>query len=140
MMSLSAKKSLFLFGPRSTGRTTLIRSQFSEDAIINLLWSITFLTLSQDPSAITGMVKAIRRTKHGVGVDSLIGDDTAIEVKSTNRVLDKHLKGLRARMEENLIRQFLLVSFDEAERETSDGIRVVVWESFLKKLWGDMFL
>ncbi len=83
---------------------------------------------------------AFWRTQNGVEVDFLIGDDTAIEVKSTTKVLDKHLKGLRALMEENLIRQFILVSFDEVERETPDGIRVLHWESFLKKLWGDSLL
>lgn len=37
--SLSLKKSFFLFGSHSTGKTTLLRSLFSEDAIINLLVS-----------------------------------------------------------------------------------------------------
>lgn len=83
---------------------------------------------------------AFWRTQNGVEVDFLIGDDTAIEVKSTTKVLDKNLKGLRALMEENLIRQFILVSFDEVERETADGIRILHWESFLKKLWGDTLL
>ena len=64
-----------------------------------------------------------------------IGDDIAIEVKATSRVNDKHLKGLRALMEENLISQFFLVSLDEAKRETPDGIRLLHWQNFLERLW-----
>jgi len=83
---------------------------------------------------------AFWRTQNGVEVDFLIGDDTAIEVKSATKVTDKHLKGLRALMEEKLVRQFILVSFDEVERETSDGILLLPWERFLKRLWGDALL
>lgn len=83
---------------------------------------------------------AFWRTQSGTEVDFLIGDDTAIEVKSTGKVTDKHLKGLRALKEENMIRQFILVSLDEVERETPDGIRILFWESFLRKLWNDSLL
>ncbi|HEY9593350.1 MAG TPA: AAA family ATPase, partial [Spirochaetia bacterium] len=51
------KKSFFLFGPRSTGKTTLLRSQFSETAIINLLASSTYLPLAADPSRIRDIVR-----------------------------------------------------------------------------------
>jgi uncharacterized protein len=80
------------------------------------------------------------RTQNGSEVDFLIGDDTAIEVKSTLKVSDKHLKGLRSMKEENIVKQFILVSFDEVERETPDGIRLLFWENFLNKLWNDSLL
>jgi len=76
------------------------------------------------------------RTTGGVEVDFIIGDDMAVEVKATTRVTDKHLKGLRALKDEGLIRSYFIVSFDELDRETGDGIRILYWESFLKKLWG----
>ena len=76
------------------------------------------------------------RTTGGVEVDFIIGDDMAVEVKATTRVTDKHLKGLRALKDEELIRSYFIVSFDELDRETGDGIRILYWESFLKKLWG----
>jgi len=76
------------------------------------------------------------RTTGGVEVDFIIGDDMAVEVKATTRVTDKHLKGLRALKDEGLIRSCFIVSFDELDRETGDGIRILYWESFLKKLWG----
>jgi len=76
------------------------------------------------------------RTTGGVEVDFIIGDDMAVEAKATTRVTDKQLKGLRALKEEGLIRSCFIVSFDEVDRETGDGIRILYWESFLKKLWG----
>lgn len=36
MRLLSQQKSLVLFGPRSTGKTTLLREQFSSEALVNL--------------------------------------------------------------------------------------------------------
>jgi predicted AAA+ superfamily ATPase len=46
------KKSCFLFGPRQTGKSTLIRQQFPDAAVYNLLLSDTFTALSRDPSLI----------------------------------------------------------------------------------------
>jgi predicted AAA+ superfamily ATPase len=47
---LLTMKSFFLFGPRATGKTTLIRQQLAETAtIIDLLDSRYFLMLSGAP-------------------------------------------------------------------------------------------
>jgi predicted AAA+ superfamily ATPase len=67
------------------------------------------------------------RTQTGIEVDFIIGDDTGIEVKS-------------ALKEENILRQFFLVSFDELDCETPDGIRLLFWKSFLVKLWNGEIL
>jgi predicted AAA+ superfamily ATPase len=85
--------------------------------------------------------KALRywRTRTGTEVDFLIGNDMAIEVKSTRSVKDKHLKGLRALKEEGLMLQYLIVSFDEIDRQTADGIRCFHWSTFLKLLWQGEF-
>ena len=49
--NLLKKKSFFLFGPRATGKSFLIRHQFNESAvIINLLRSEIFLMLSAKPN------------------------------------------------------------------------------------------
>lgn len=45
----SARKSLFLFGPRQTGKTTLVRQQFPRARVYDLLDSAVFLALGQDP-------------------------------------------------------------------------------------------
>lgn len=43
------KKSLFLLGPRQTGKSSLIRSQFSKSSQINLLLNDNFLRYQKDP-------------------------------------------------------------------------------------------
>ena len=52
-------KSFFLFGPRSTGKTTLIRRQLAKTAtIIDLLDSRYFLRLSGDPHELESLISA----------------------------------------------------------------------------------
>jgi len=80
------------------------------------------------------------RTRSGTEVDFLIGDDMAVEVKATRSVHDKHLKGLRALKEEGIVQQYLLISFDEVDRQTADSIRCLHWSTFLKLLWQDEFI
>ena len=53
---LANRKSLFLFGPRSTGKTTLLREQFASHAIINLLRSSVYLPLAENPSRLHEIV------------------------------------------------------------------------------------
>lgn len=60
---LLAKKSFFLFGPRATGKSTLIRQQLAESAtIIDLLDSRNYLRLSAAPHELEAMVAAHDRT------------------------------------------------------------------------------
>jgi uncharacterized protein len=77
------------------------------------------------------------RTRAGYEVDFLIGTKMAIEVKSTEKVTDKHLKGIRALAEEGIIEHLYMVSFDEINRQTEDGIRLLHWRTFLVELWMD---
>jgi predicted AAA+ superfamily ATPase len=59
IVPLLAKKSFFLFGPRSTGKTTLIRQQLAGKAfIIDLLDSRYFLRLSSAPHELESMTAA----------------------------------------------------------------------------------
>ena len=56
---LLAMKSFFLFGPRATGKTTLIRQQLAETAtIIDLLGSRYFLRLSSAPHELESIIAA----------------------------------------------------------------------------------
>ena len=75
------------------------------------------------------------RTTNKIEVDFIIGNEVGIEVKATTRVTDKHLKGLRILSEEGILKQLFVVSFDEVERETREGIRVVHWKTFIRELW-----
>ncbi len=68
-------------------------------------------------------------------VDLLIGSDTAIEIKASQLVQDKHLKGLRALAEERIQRQFIVVSMDSRRRTTDDGILILPWREYLDLLW-----
>ena len=75
------------------------------------------------------------RTQSGVEVDFLIGSAAAVEVKAASRVSDRDLRGLRALAEENAAAALFLVSFDELDRRTDDGIRLLHWRTFLAELW-----
>ena len=56
---LLAMKSFFLFGPRSTGKTTLIRQQLKGNAtVIDLLDSRLYLRLSRSPQDLQGLIAA----------------------------------------------------------------------------------
>ena len=46
------QKSCFLFGPRQTGKSTLIRQQFADCPVWNLLDQALFLRLSRNPALI----------------------------------------------------------------------------------------
>lgn len=68
---LAQKKSLFLFGPRSTGKTTLLRQLFPRERIINLLRSSVFLPLSQEPSRLREMIDAMPGSDLPVIIDEI---------------------------------------------------------------------
>ncbi len=80
---------------------------------------------------------AFWRTHSGMEVDFVVGSELAVEVKATARVTDRDLRGLRALAEEGVIQSLILVSLDEVDRTTDDGIRVLFWGTFLDELWGD---
>jgi predicted AAA+ superfamily ATPase len=52
LVAWSARKSLFLFGPRQTGKTTLIRRQLPGARVYDLLDSSVFLRLGQNPGRV----------------------------------------------------------------------------------------
>ena len=72
-------------------------------------------------------------------VDLVLGDRAAIEIKATDLVSGKHLRGLRALKEEGLQRRFIVVSLDPERRRTDDGIEVWPFQSFLAALWSGEF-
>jgi uncharacterized protein len=68
-------------------------------------------------------------------VDLIVSQKCAIEIKSTKLVQDKHLKGIRAFKEEELVKKYIVVSHDTEKRETKDGIEIYPWKLFLDQLW-----
>jgi predicted AAA+ superfamily ATPase len=78
------------------------------------------------------------RSTSGFEVDFILGDTVAIEVKSTTRVDDRDLRGLRALREEGLMSSYIVVCRESAPRRL-DGIDILPWETFLARLWVGTF-
>jgi uncharacterized protein len=77
------------------------------------------------------------RTVSQIEVDCVLGDaDVAVEIKSTERADDRHLKGLREFRREFGGGRCILVSRDPRPRVTDDGIEILPWAVFLERLWG----
>ena len=75
------------------------------------------------------------RTTSQIEVDFILGNhEVAIEVKATNNVQSRHLKGLRSFSEEYAVNKLIVVSNDPQMR-ILDTITVMPWELFLQKLW-----
>ena len=74
------------------------------------------------------------RSTSGFEVDFLIGTDTAIEVKGTEMVTEKHLKGLAALGEDLALRKKIVVSLDPRPRALGD-VRIMPYKEFLSSLW-----
>lgn len=75
------------------------------------------------------------RTYTGLEVDAVIGDArTAIEIKSVEEVMPKHLKGLKAFGEEHPQSRRIIVSLDPINRRIGD-IECMYVLDFFKTLW-----
>jgi uncharacterized protein len=79
------------------------------------------------------------RTTSQYEVDFILGDHkVAIEVKGTDHVQTKHLKGLKAFNEEYDVPQNIVISNDTYSRKIG-SISIMPWKIFLTKLWaGDI--
>ncbi|MBR4573194.1 MAG: hypothetical protein IKO28_07295, partial [Prevotella sp.] len=74
-------------------------------------------------------------TYTNIEVDAIIGDARiAIEIKSVEEVLPRHLKGLRAFGEEYPESRRIIVSLDPINRRT-DNIECIYVLDFFKLLW-----
>jgi predicted AAA+ superfamily ATPase len=75
------------------------------------------------------------RTASQLEVDFILGDNQiAIEIKSSNMVNSRHLKGLKSFGEEYKIRKSIVVSMDPYPRKIDD-ILILPWKDFLEMLW-----
>ena len=73
-------------------------------------------------------------------VDFIIGDQTAIEVKSGRKVTKYDYKGLIAIKEEKRWKNLIIVSQDPVETHFKNGIKCMHWEKFLTRLWKNQIL
>jgi uncharacterized protein len=67
-------------------------------------------------------------------VDAVVGREFAVEVKATDLVSDRDLRGLLALREEGLIKRYCVVSLDPEPRHVN-GIDIWPWRHFLNELW-----
>ena len=68
-------------------------------------------------------------------VDFTIGDDIAIETKTTRNPTATDLKGLRALKEEGIFSKYILVCRTPVPEQLDDGIQIMPYEYFLDGLW-----
>ena len=59
-------QSFFLFGPRGTGKSTLISGYFKSARVIDLLDPETFQSLSASPNRLTGFIDGSPKVKHWI--------------------------------------------------------------------------
>jgi len=78
------------------------------------------------------------RSTQGHEIDFIVDNKWAIEVKASEYIKDKHLKGLKTFQEENVVSSYFLVSLDPIDKRIGD-IQCLHWSSFLKKLWANEF-
>jgi predicted AAA+ superfamily ATPase len=76
---------------------------------------------------------------NGQEVDFIIGDKIAIEVKATNKVQPKHLKGIRALSEEISLSHKIIISLDDHRRKMEDDYQVYPFRDFFEDLWAGKF-
>lgn len=81
-----------------------------------------------------GASLAFWRSAGGSEVDFILNDETAIAVSSSVRVGTVDLKDLRVLQKEKLFKRYLLVCGVEQELEI-DGLVILPWQTFVKKLW-----
>ena len=79
------------------------------------------------------------QSRYGHEVDFIVGDHTAIEVKSSKRISKVDLKALKMLTEEKSFKSFFIVSRDEVPAKFGN-INSLNWETFLQKLWNHQIL
>jgi uncharacterized protein len=75
------------------------------------------------------------RTASQIEIDFVLGQNkVAIEVKSSDRISEKHLRGLKAFMEEYEVEKAIMICTEPMTR-IHNGIHIMPWQVFLQKLW-----
>ena len=74
------------------------------------------------------------RSKSQTEVDFILNNHFAIEVKSTENVDKRHLKGLLALKSEGMLKKYILISRDPLEKNI-DGVQCLYYKAALQELW-----
>ena len=78
------------------------------------------------------------RSTHGYEVDFLVGRETAVEVKASQKISQRDFKGLKALEEEKIFKNYILVSQDPINTR-DDNFQALYWKKFLDNLWSGKF-
>jgi len=78
------------------------------------------------------------RTRDNREVDFILGDDTAIEVKTVQNPSERHLKNLKDLKAEGKFKHLLLVCAVDTPRRLQD-IEIIPLQVFLQRLWGGAY-
>jgi len=76
------------------------------------------------------------QAKNGQEVDFIVGNKIAIEVKTTDKPSEKHMKGLKALQSEGICKEYYLVCNTKIARKYNE-ILIINWQDFLIKLWNN---
>lgn len=80
------------------------------------------------------------RTTSQVEIDFVLGNnEVAIEIKATDKINDRHLKGLKIFIEEYEVKHAVLVCNESLPRKHGN-IWILPWQVFLQKLWAGDFI
>src|SRR5690606_36086025 len=75
------------------------------------------------------------RTTSQIEIDFVLGDnEVAIEIKSSDNINERHMKGLKSFSEEYTVKHSILVCNEPLPRK-HQGIWILPWKVFLEKLW-----
>ncbi len=78
------------------------------------------------------------RSTHGYEVDFLVGRETAVEVKASQKISQRDFKGLKALEEEKIFKNYILVSQDPINTR-DNNFQALYWKKFLDDLWAGKF-
>lgn len=118
----------YLLGRTNLRRGTTDYGHAFEHIVIQEL--VAYLNYTDNPNKLSYW-----RTYTQVEVDVILGDEkVAIEIKSVEEVLPKHLKGLKSFADEHPDCRRIIVSLDRFNRVV-DGIEHIYVYDFFKKLW-----
>jgi len=74
------------------------------------------------------------RTDDKIEVDFVLGDELAIEVKSSKKISKGDISALKILQDEAKVKRYLLVSHDPVDR-VHDKIELLHWRTFVERLW-----
>jgi hypothetical protein len=122
---ITEQKSLFLLGPRQTGKSTLLRLMLPNALYIDLLSPPLFRELAAHPENLEDMA--------GKNI-------VAIEVKGTAHPDAADFKGLRAFAEEFPSSRKILVCDCAIRKRLADGIEIIPAAEFFTDLWAQKII